>query len=60
MSGAALRCLVRAAGHIVAGLGFGAIAWKVKTRDQLIVRRPISGDAILQLAANNARFLRSV
>jgi hypothetical protein len=36
MPGAQLRYLVHAAGHIVAALGFGASAWKVKPRDQVI------------------------
>jgi hypothetical protein len=36
MPGAQLRYFVRAAGHIVAALGFGASAWKVKPRDQAI------------------------
>jgi hypothetical protein len=36
MPGAQLRYFVRAAGHIVAALGFGASAWKVKPRDQVI------------------------
>ena len=34
--GAQLRYFVRAAGHIVATLDFGASAWKVKPRDHLI------------------------
>src|SRR5271168_4549149 len=33
MPGAQLRYFVRAAGQIVAALGFGASAWKVKPRD---------------------------
>jgi hypothetical protein len=35
MPGAQLRYFVRAAGHIIAAMGFGASAWKVKPRDQL-------------------------
>jgi hypothetical protein len=36
MPGAQLRYFVRGAGHILAALGFGASAWKVKPRDQVI------------------------
>jgi len=57
MPGAQLRYFVRAAGHIVAALGFGASAWKVKPRDQLIGWTSDERRRNLHLIVNNARFL---
>jgi hypothetical protein len=57
MPGAQLRYFVRAAGHIVAALGFGASAWKVKPRDQLIGWTADQRQQNLRLVVNNARFL---
>ena len=57
MPGAQLRYFVRAAGHIIAALGFGASAWKVKPRDQLIGWTAEQRQRNLHLIVNNARFL---
>jgi len=57
MPGAQLRYFVRAAGHIVAALGFGASAWKVKPRDELIGWTSDQRRRNLHLIVNNARFL---
>jgi hypothetical protein len=57
MPGAQLRYFVRAAGHIVAALGFGASAWKVKPRDQVIGWTKDQRQRNLHLVVNNARFL---
>jgi hypothetical protein len=57
MPGAQLRYFVRTAGHIVAALGFGASAWKVKPRDQLIGWTTDQRQRNLHLVVNNARFL---
>jgi Domain of unknown function (DUF4338) len=57
MPGAQLRYFVRAAGHIVAALGFGASAWKVKPRDQVIGWSKEQRQRNLHLVVNNARFL---
>ena len=57
MPGAQLRYFVRAAGHIVAALGFGASAWKVKPRDQVIGWTAEQRQRNLHLVVNNARFL---
>jgi Domain of unknown function (DUF4338) len=57
MPGAQLRYFVRAAGHIIAALGFGASAWKVKPRDQLIGWTKDQRQRNLHLIVNNARFL---
>jgi hypothetical protein len=57
MPGAQLRYFVRAAGHIIAALGFGASAWKVKPRDQLIGWTADQRERNLHLVVNNARFL---
>ena len=57
MPGAQLRYLVRAEGHIVAALGFGASAWKVKPRDQAIGWTTEQRQRNLHLVVNNARFL---
>jgi hypothetical protein len=57
LPGAQLRYFVRAAGHIVAALDFGASAWKVKPRDQLIGWTTDQRQRNLHLVVNNARFL---
>ncbi len=57
MPGAQLRYFIRAAGHIVAALGFGASAWKVKPRDHLIGWSMAQRQRNLHLVVNNARFL---
>jgi hypothetical protein len=57
MPGAQLRYFIRAAGHIVAALGFGASAWKVKPRDHLIGWSTAQRQRNLHLVVNNARFL---
>ena len=57
MPGAQLRYLVRAEGQIIAALGFGASAWKVKPRDQLIGWTTEQRQRNLHLIVNNARFL---
>jgi Domain of unknown function (DUF4338) len=57
MPGAQLRYFIRAAGHIVAALGFGASAWKVKPRDQVIGWTRDQRQRNLHLVVNNARFL---
>lgn len=57
MPGAQLRYFVRTTGHIVAALGFGASAWKVKPRDQLIGWTQEQRQRNLHLVVNNARFL---
>jgi hypothetical protein len=57
MPGAQLRYFVRAAGHIIAALGFGASAWKVKPRDQVIGWTAEQRQRNLHLVVNNARFL---
>jgi hypothetical protein len=57
MPGAQLRYFIRAAGHIVAALGFGASAWKIKPRDQLIGWTSEQRRRNLHLIVNNARFL---
>lgn len=57
MPGAQLRYLVRAEGQIIAALGFGASAWKVKPRDQAIGWTTEQRQRNLHLIVNNARFL---
>ena len=57
MPGAQLRYLVRAEGQIIAALGFGASAWKVRPRDQLIGWTTEQRQRNLHLIVNNARFL---
>jgi Domain of unknown function (DUF4338) len=57
LPGAQLRYFIRAAGHIVAALGFGASAWKVKPRDQFIGWTTDQRQRNLHLIINNARFL---
>ena len=57
MPGAQLRYFVRTEGQIVAALGFGAGAWKVKPRDQAIGWTLDQRQRNLHLIVNNARFL---
>jgi hypothetical protein len=57
LPGAQLRYFVRAAGHIVAAIGFGASAWKTKPRDLSIGWSSEQRRRRLHLVVNNARFL---
>ncbi|MGH8208736.1 MAG: Druantia anti-phage system protein DruA, partial [Steroidobacteraceae bacterium] len=57
LPGAQLRYFVRAAGEIVALLGFGASAWKTKPRDDSIGWTSEQRQRNLHLVVNNARFL---
>ena len=57
MPGAQLRYLVRTEGQIIAALGFGASAWKVKPCDQAIGWTTEQRQRNLHLIVNNARFL---
>jgi hypothetical protein len=57
LPGAQLRYFVRAAGEIVAVLGFGASAWKTKPRDDSIGWTSEQRRRNLHLVVNNARFL---
>lgn len=57
LPGAQLRYFIRAAGHIVAALGFGASAWQVKPRDQFVGWTTEQRQRNLHLVVNNARFL---
>jgi hypothetical protein len=57
MPGAQLRYFIRAAGDIVALLGFGASAWKTQPRDAFIGWTPEQRRRNLHLVVNNARFL---
>src|ERR1035438_822897 len=57
LPGAQLRYFVRAAGEIVAVLGFGASAWKTKPRDEAIGWSSEQRQRHLHLVVNNARFL---
>lgn len=57
MPGAQLRYFARAGEHIVAALGFGASAWKVKPRDEAIGWTGEQRKRNLHLIVNNARFL---
>jgi hypothetical protein len=57
MPGAQLRYFVRNEGHIIAALGFGASAWKVKPRDDTIGWTSAQRRRNLHLIVNNARFL---
>lgn len=57
MPGAQLRYFVRTEGHIIAALGFGASAWKVKPRDDTIGWTSAQRRRNLHLIVNNARFL---
>ena len=57
LPGAQLRYFVSVNEQIVALLGFGAAAWKIAPRDQLIGWTPSQRAARLHLIVNNARFL---
>lgn len=57
LPGAQLRYFVRAAGEIVAVLGFGASAWKIRPRDEAIGWTSEQRRRNLHLIVNNARFL---
>jgi Domain of unknown function (DUF4338) len=57
MPGAQLRYFVRVADDIIALLGFGASAWKVKPRDACIGWTTEQRRRNLHLVVNNARFL---
>ena len=58
LPGAQMRYLVRAAGgEPLAVLGFGAAAWKIAPRDELVGWNPETRRRNLPLAVNNARFL---
>jgi hypothetical protein len=57
LPGAQLRYFVRAAGQIVAAIGFGASAWKTKPRDMAIGWSSEQRRRCLHLVVNNARFL---
>jgi len=57
LPGAQLRYFVRAAGEIVAVLGFGASAWKTQPRDEAIGWSGAQRRQNLHLIVNNARFL---
>jgi hypothetical protein len=57
MPGAQLRYFVRTAGHVIAALGFGASAWKIKPRDNAIGWNSAQRRRNLHLIVNNARFL---
>jgi hypothetical protein len=57
LPGAQLRYLVRSGGEVIAALGFGASAWKVKSRDDAIGWTHQQRRRNLHLIVNNARFL---
>lgn len=57
LPGAQIRYLVFGRGHLLAALGFGAAAWKVAPRDQLIGWTADQRRANLHRIVNNARFL---
>ena len=57
LPGAQMRYFVRAAGEIVALLGFGASAWKTKPRDEFVGWTSEQRQRNLHLIVNNARFL---
>jgi hypothetical protein len=57
LPGAQLRYFVRAAGEVIAVLGFGASAWKTKLRDAAIGCTSEQRRRNLHLIVNNARFL---
>jgi hypothetical protein len=57
LPGAQLRYFVRAAGEVIALLGFGASAWKTQPRDQFIGWTSEQRQRNLHLIVNNARFL---
>ena len=55
LPGDQLRYFVRAAGRVVALLGFGAAAWKTQPRDRFIGWTPQQRQQRLHLVTNNAR-----
>jgi hypothetical protein len=57
LPGAQMRYFARAAGAILALLGFGAAAWKAAPRDAFIGWTPTQRAQRLSLVVNNARFL---
>ncbi len=57
LPGAQVRYLVFAGSHLVAAMGFGASAWKVRPRDQFIGWTDEQRPRQLHRIANNARFL---
>ena len=57
MPGAQLRYFIRAENEIIALLGFGASAWKVKPRDEYIGWNVEQRHRNLHFVVNNARFL---
>jgi len=57
LPGAQVRYLVFARSQLVAAMGFGASAWKVRPRDQFIGWSDEQRTRQLHLIANNARFL---
>jgi len=57
LPGDQLRYFVRAAGRILALLGFGAAAWKTQPRDRFIGWTAQQRQQRLHLVTNNARFL---
>ena len=57
LPGAQLRYFVRSGGQIIAALGFGASAWKIKPRDAFIGWTDEQRKRNLHLVINNARFL---
>ena len=57
LPGAQLRYWVRAAGEVVALLGFGASAWKTQPRDEFIGWTSEQRQRNLHLIVNNAGFL---
>lgn len=57
LPGEQIRYLVRSGGDVLAALGFGAAAWKVAPRDELIGWTPSQRKRNLRLIVNNARFL---
>lgn len=57
LAGAQLRYLIRLSGQVVGCLGFGAAAWKVACRDELIGWDRWTREAHLGRVVNNTRFL---
>jgi len=57
LPGAQLRYFIKAEGHILALLGFGAAAWKTAPRDKHIGWDRATRKKNLHLVVNNARFL---
>lgn len=57
MPGAQLRYFIKAGDTLVALIGFGAAAWKVAPRDNVIGWTPEQREKQLRFVINNARFL---